>query len=106
MRERTKLLRIGDRLNLDGLDDMNVGQMKSAIIKAINPNLRLDGKSAKYVDAAFDIAVENIREKSTDRQRRSMMNNRRTDSGDFSGKTLADSAREKMNARLMNGGSK
>ena len=105
VRERLRLLRIGDRLNLDGLEGMAPRQMKAAIIKAVNPKMRLDGRRPEYVDAAFDIAVAGMgAERSTDRQRRSM--GRRADGAGHrqGGGSMADSARDRMNERLMNGG--
>ena len=103
---RTKLLRMGDRLNLDGLEDMTPMQMKAAIVKAVNPNMRLDGKGTSYINAAYDLAVDTIMsEKSTDRQRR-QMSYRKDDNGKSqpTGKSMAESARDAMNNRLMNGG--
>ena len=101
--ERIKLLRIGDRLNLDGLEDLSLFQMKAKIIKAINPKMRLDGKGGCYIDAALDFAVGAM--KSTDRQRKSI--GRRLDSGRRrqTGVTTAEAARVRMNSKILNGGS-
>ena len=63
VQERISLLRLGDRLNLDGTDAMTIPQLKRAIIKAVKPTLRLDGQSEVYIDAAF-----------TEYQRRQMFN--------------------------------
>ena len=37
VQERISLLRLGDRLNLDGTDAMTIPQLKRAIIKAVKP---------------------------------------------------------------------
>lgn len=101
--ERLKLGRIGDRLNLDGLETLKPLEAKKRIIKAIKPDLRLDGKSKHYVNTAFDIALQELdSRKGTDYQRRQMFNadgRNRTNSG-----SSAMSARERMIDRMMNGG--
>lgn len=102
--ERLKLGRIGDRLNIDGLETLKPLDAKKRIIKAIKPDLRLDGKSKHYVNTAFDIAMQEVNtRKDTSYQRKQMFNadgrSNRTDSG-----SSANSARERMIDRMMNGG--
>lgn len=101
--ERLKLGRIGDRLNLDGLETLKPLDAKKRIIKAIKPDLRLDGKSKHYVNTAFDIAVQELdSRKGTEYQRKQMFNadgRNRTNSG-----SSAMSARDRMIDRMMNGG--
>lgn len=101
--ERLKLGRIGDRLNLDGLETLKPIDAKKRIIKAIKPDLRLDGKSKHYVNTAFDIALQELdSRKGTDYQRRQMFN------ADGRNRTNTDnsamSARDRMIERMMNGG--
>ena len=110
VRERLKLGRLGDTLNLDGLEDMNPLDAKKAIIKKVNPGMRLDGKSATYIRAAFDAAEAQLKAsgsgKDCNYQRRQMSN--RTDSRSEyapTGKTSAARARERMIERQQNGGS-
>lgn len=75
VQERISLLRLGDRLNLDGTDSMTIPQLKRAIIKAVKPTLRLDGQSEVYIDAAFAIARGEVEaRKGTDYQRHQMFN--------------------------------
>ena len=75
VQERISLLRLGDRLNLDGTDAMTIPQLKRAIIKAVKPTLRLDGQSEVYIDAAFAIARDEVEaRKGTEYQRRQMFN--------------------------------
>lgn len=96
VRTRVALARIGDRLNLEGLDSMNIMDAKKAIIKKVKPSMRLDGKGKTYIDAAFDLAVEELNSrKDTDYQRKQMFN---ADSKQAAptGKTAAERAREKM----------
>ena len=107
IRERIKLGRIGDKLNLDGLEEMNPWDAKKAIIKRVYPSMRLDGKGKPYVRAAFDLAlgqVDAIVKKDTDYQRRQMTS--RADSADnqHRGKTAAQQSREKMIEKQIKGG--
>jgi hypothetical protein len=109
VRERLKLGRIGDSLNLDGLEDMKPLDAKKAVVKKVNPTMRLDGKSKTYINAAFDAAVASLSStgggKDCNYQRKQMSN--RTDSRtDFTptGKTAASRARERMIERQQNGG--
>jgi hypothetical protein len=108
IRERIKLGRLGDQLNLDGLEEMKPLDAKKAIIVKVNPGMRLDGKSSVYVNAAFDAAVAQLNTappKDTNYQRRQM-------SGRMDGTTLtpqtvksdAQVARERMIEKMMNGG--
>ena len=100
VRERLKLGRLGDKLNLDGLEDMKPADAKKAIIKKVNPSMRLDGKGAAYINAAFDIAVEQINAvKDTNYQRRQAsgrMDGRDNNRAAPTGKTSAELARAKM----------
>lgn len=74
-RELLRVVRIGDRLNMDGLETMTVKNAKKAVLKKLKPSLRLDGKSAAYVNAAFDMAVSDMKaRKDTNYQRQQMMN--------------------------------
>ena len=76
IRERVRLARLGDKLHLDGLDTMNIADAKRAIVRAVRPGMRLDGKGASYLNAAFDLAVDEIgqMQKNTNYQRGQMFN--------------------------------
>ena len=108
VRERLKLGRLGDSLNLDGLEDMNPLDAKKTIIKKVNPNMRLDGKGKAYINAAFDAAVAQLNtdgnRKDCNYQRRQMSG--RLDGSEFTptGKTSAARARERMINKQMKGG--
>lgn len=107
-RDRLEVVRIGDRLKLDGLDTMSVTNARKAIIKAVTPSLRLDGKGPVYVKAAFELAKETLNSrKGTDFQR-GQMTNKVGNRADASNKApSAKSAREKMIRRMdENGGKK
>lgn len=73
-RELLRVVRVGDRLRMDGLETMSVKDAKKAVLRKLKPELRMDGKSASYVSAAFDMAVAEMgRRKDTNDQRRQMM---------------------------------
>lgn len=77
IRERIQLGILGRKLNLDGLEYMKANDARKAIVQAVRPGLRLDGKSAAYVKAAFDLAVEDMEAhtvKDTNYQKRQMFN--------------------------------
>jgi len=104
VRQRIMLGRLGDRLNLDGLESMSPMNAKKAIIKKVNPSMRLDGKSRAYVDAAFEVAVDQLNTtKSTDHQRRQMSNRSDGSNVEVTGRTSAERARESMMAKMMGG---
>lgn len=72
-RELLRVVRVGDRLNMDGLESMSVKGAKKAVLKKLKPSLRLDGKSSAYVNAAFDMAVAEMNtRKDTNYQRQQM----------------------------------
>ena len=72
--ELLRVVRVGDRLNMDGLEAMSVKDAKKAVLGKLKPTLHLDGKSAAYVNAAFDMAVSELKErKDTNYQRSQMM---------------------------------
>lgn len=75
VRERVKLIRMGEKLNLDGIDAMSARDAKKAIIKAVRPGMRLDGKSDAYLKAAFDMAADEVEgmRKSANYQRQQML---------------------------------
>ena len=100
-RELLRVVRVGDRLNMDGLETMSVKGAKKAILKKLKPTLRLDGKSAAYVNAAFDMAVGELNaRKGTNYQRQQMT---RQDSAAPPKKAVgsAADARQKMIERRM-----
>lgn len=77
---KLELGRTGQKLNLDGLETMDIKEAKKKVIMAVKPGLRLDGKSDAYIDAAYEMARDIAYEmKSTDDQRQQMANGQRLD---------------------------
>lgn len=77
VRQRIKLGMIGRMLNMDGLEDVGIWTGKRAVIRAVNPSVRLDGKSKAYINAAFDCACDQVMRRSrkdTSYQMRQMFN--------------------------------
>lgn len=104
VRERIKLGMIGRAINLDGLENKDILSAKKAIIKRMRPGIRLDGKSAAYIAAAYDCAVEDIKSnsaKGTKAQRKQMFNKDAADKKRVPG-TSADQARKRMIDRMNN----
>lgn len=104
-RTRIELVRLGDKLHLDGIENMTVLDAQKAIIQAVNPTMRLDGKDPAYIRAAFDLAKDTMTaRKGTDYQRQQMSGGgRRADAAEVSG---AKKARQAMIERQQNGGNK
>lgn len=96
VRQRLSICRVGDKLNLDGLEDMSIKQAKKAIISKVLPNMRMDGKSDAYIDAMYDLAVNEANKRKgvayQKQQMTSQMPKQRMDSTE----SLAASARKKM----------
>lgn len=101
-KERLDICRMADKLNLDGVESLSVIEGKKRIIKAVNPKMNLDGKSASYIGAAYDIAKQTFSDrKSTDDQRQRMVEAQiRKDAREESGSV---SARKKMISRMTGG---
>ena len=72
---RLDVIRVADKLHLDGVDTMPLMEGKKAVIKSVLPSIRFDGKSADYIDALYDLAKNKVEEdNNTDKQRRQMFN--------------------------------
>lgn len=96
-RQRLSICRVGDKLRMDGLENKSILDGKKAIIKKVLPDMRLDGKSAAYIDAMYDLAVNEVnKRKGTDYQRQQMAQNpaKRADSSE--NVSMARAARERM----------
>lgn len=98
LRAYLDVCRVADRLNLDGVENMKLLDARKKVIKAVNPKLRLDGKSANYINAAYDIAKQNSEgRKGVNNQRKSMM--QRADNAEYlasATKSGASDARDRM----------
>ena len=105
LNDRLDVLRMADRLNLDGLDRLSITECRKRIIKAIRPKMNLDGKSETYIKAAYDMAKSDYKDRrSTDAQRESMAAAKaRQDAKEECG---SDSARKRMVKNMLEGGKK
>lgn len=93
---------LGEKVGLKGLARKSVKDAKKAIILAVRPDMRLDGKSDVYINSAFDMARREIKSrnvKDTAYQKKQMFNK---DSVDVSKKdeNSAVAARDRMIARM------
>ena len=105
VRQRIQLGMVGRSLNLDGLENMSIMQAKKAVITAVRPNMRLDGKSATFVNAAYEMAAAEVTARgssSVPAQKKQMFNkDSRTAGVKETGDSSTD-ARQRMMDRLMN----
>lgn len=93
--QKIMLGELGDAVGVKGLARRNVLDAKKEIIKAVRPEMRLDGKSSEYINAAFEYARAEIRanrKKGTAAQKQQMFN---MDSANEPN-TGADAARRRM----------
>lgn len=101
MRNHMLMGAIGRQVGVKGLEYKSIKAAKVAVIKAVRPELRLDGKSDAYINGAFNsarAAIKARKTKGTDYQKRQMFNN---DSRDNKvAKNSAMGARQRMIARL------
>ena len=105
VRQRVQIGVIGTMLNLDGLDGMGLIDAKKAIIKAVRPEIRLDGKSPAYVNAMFDCACSDVKSrnrKDTGYQRSQMFNRDSRNEGNDATGNSARAARQRMLERRNN----
>lgn len=102
IRQRVQLGIVGRALHMDGLENMRLSDAKKAVIRAVRPSMRLDGKSKAYIDAAFDCAVADVKagsRKGISYQKRQMFNK---DSRGNETRSGSYAARQRMIDRQMN----
>lgn len=98
VKQRLAICRVGDKLNMDGLEGMSITEGKKAIIAKVLPDMRLDGKGEEYINAAYDMAVSKVNErKDVNYQRMQMTAQQRMDGQE--NLTSAEAARQRMLAR-------
>lgn len=96
--------KLGRQVGLKNLEFKDVRDAKIAIIKAVRPEMRLDGKSEAYINGAFDNAKKSIkarRAKGVNYQKRQMFNSDSRESKRVEKNSAAD-ARNRMIERLNN----
>lgn len=105
VRQRVQLGVAGAKLGIKGLENMKLSAAKKTVIRAVNPNIRLDGKSDAYINGAFACAMDAVNagsRKDTKYQKKQMFNG---DSRGFRAKTSvssSDAARARMIERRIN----
>lgn len=101
---RIDVIRVADKLHLDGVDVLPLMEGKKAVIKSVLPKIRFDGKSNDYINALYDLAKNKVEEdNSTDKQRRQMFNKDAATVAE-EGQSMAEQAREKMIKKQNSGG--
>lgn len=101
-KDRLDICRMADKLNLDGVENLSITDGRKRIINAVNPKMNLDGKSEAYIQAAYDIAKDNIKNRrDTDAQRKQMaVTQARKDAAEEPNSTMA---RKEMINRMTGG---
>lgn len=103
LRNHLMMGKLGRQVGLKNLEFKDLKSAKIDIIKAVRPDMRLDGKSDAYINGAFDNARKSIRArkvKDTSYQKRQMFNK---DSRDVRvEKNSATAARNRMIERQRN----
>lgn len=104
--KKLDVVRVADKLNLDGVEAMSIKDGKKTIIKSVFPEMRLDGKSDDYIDALYDMTKQKVKKsEGTSGQRKQMFN--RDSATVAAPASSADTARQKMIERQnKNGGNK
>ena len=100
VRQRVQIGMLGKELNLDGLENMSARKAKKKIIKAVRPNVRLDGKSTAYINAMFACAADDIKRskrKDTKYQKKQMFN---ADSRSYRSRPKKGSSEARRNAMI------
>ena len=103
--QKIMLDELGRSIGVKGLAHKSVSDAKKAIIKAVRPEMRLDGKSADYIDAAFSYAraeIKDRKKKNVSTQKRQMFNKDSADERVKSSMCSADEARKRMMERQNN----
>lgn len=94
VKAKIDVCRTADLLDMN-VDNMTVKAARKAIVKKLNPGVRLDGKSDSYISAMYDVAKSQAKKRrSTDYQRRQMFN--KDSKNSVQRMTGAEKARNKM----------
>lgn len=94
---------LGNQVGIKGLERKSIMGAKKAIIKAVRPDMRLDGKSTTYINAQFDMAKAEIKarsKKDVGYQKKQMFNKDSRDN--TADKNSAMGARQRMMKRIYN----
>lgn len=102
--EKLDVCRIAEKLNLDGVENVSIMEGKKKVIAAVHPKMNLDGKTDAYVNAAYDIAKQSVKDrKSTDMQREHLFGKDEGFRADSLGKSDADQKRQEMIKEMLGG---
>ena len=105
VQRRLAIAKVGQRLNMDGLETMSLRKAKRMVIKKVYPSVRLDGKSDAYINGMYNCCVKELKKhprKDTAYQKRQMFNKVfNKDSQDFDDTDSAATARDKMIERQL-----
>jgi hypothetical protein len=106
MAEMFAIGRMAAKLNLDGFTPKSLLDGKCQIIKSVNPKLKLDGKSRAYIEAAYDLACDQIRHKKTPASQISKVYGTPANRADGRGASKAEESRDRMIKNMTKKGAK
>lgn len=100
--EMYSICQVANKLGLgDTFSPRNAIDGKKRIIQAVNPKLKLDGKSKGYIDGAYEIAVQQaLSRKNVADNMRKMIGTKNQNRMDAANNSGAEAARNKMVSRL------
>lgn len=102
--EMYSICQMAEKLNLDGFIPRSVNDGKKRIIAAINPKMKLDGKSAAYISGAYEIACQQVLNRKTTAEKMRKVIGEKNHMDGVTGESAASQARERMVGRLVNNG--
>ena len=101
--EMYSIAQMANRLGLSGFVPRNVMEGKKRIIKAMNPKLKLDGKSRAYINGVYDSTVQAAKTRKTAVEKaRKLVGTGNRSRMDSSSESNASLARKKMIGGLTN----
>lgn len=97
-KQRLSICRIGDKLNLDGLEEKSIIEGKKMIVSKVLPDMRLDGKSEAFIDACYELAINEVKKhKDVSYQRNQMISGKKDIKFDgIENVSMAEQARKRM----------
>ena len=99
--EMYSIVQMANQLGLNNFVPKSIADGKKQIIKAVNPKLRLDGRSREYIDGAYGVAVSTaMNRKTVAANMKKVLGNDAKRFDGAQGKSDASSARGRMIARL------
>lgn len=100
--EMYSICQMASKLGFDGFVPKSVMDGKKKIIRAVNPKMKLDGKSREYINGAYQIAAQQAMNRKTvaDNMRKALGNKSSGRLDSAGGVSAAEGARQRMIANM------